>query len=169
MCGFESRPGRGVQHYVIKFVSDLRQVGGFLRVLRFPPPSNKTVRHDITEILLKVALSIINQTNKKTKVTHAINLTLERMSLTDFRDNLCCNIINVLSNINSSVYLRGLSELELFHTMLRGIIHFDSFWRTVIILLSNLSILSVPDEGYSTEKRVVRIKFVIYGFITGPS
>jgi hypothetical protein len=33
---FESRSG--VQHYVIKFVSDLRQVGGFLRVLRFPPP-----------------------------------------------------------------------------------------------------------------------------------
>ena len=37
-CEFESRSGRGVQHYVIKFVSDLRQVGGFLRVLRFPPP-----------------------------------------------------------------------------------------------------------------------------------
>ena len=36
-CEFESRSGRGVQHYVIKFVSDLRQVGGFLRVLRFPP------------------------------------------------------------------------------------------------------------------------------------
>jgi len=27
-----------IQHYVIKFVSDLRQVGGFLRLLRFPPP-----------------------------------------------------------------------------------------------------------------------------------
>jgi hypothetical protein len=26
------------QHYVIKFVSDMQQVGGFLRVLRFPPP-----------------------------------------------------------------------------------------------------------------------------------
>ena len=26
------------QHYVIKFVSDLRQVGGFHRVLLFPPP-----------------------------------------------------------------------------------------------------------------------------------
>ena len=26
-----------LQHYVMKFVSDLRQVGGFLRVLRFPP------------------------------------------------------------------------------------------------------------------------------------
>ena len=35
---FESRSGRGVQHYVIKFVRDLRQVGGFLRVLRFPSP-----------------------------------------------------------------------------------------------------------------------------------
>jgi hypothetical protein len=37
-CEFESRSGRGVQHYVIKFVSDSRQVCGFLRVLRFPPP-----------------------------------------------------------------------------------------------------------------------------------
>jgi hypothetical protein len=41
-CEFESQSGRGVQHYVIKFVSDLRQVGGFLRALRFPPPIQKT-------------------------------------------------------------------------------------------------------------------------------
>ena len=34
---FESRSGRGTQHYVIKFVSDLRQVGGFFLVLRFLP------------------------------------------------------------------------------------------------------------------------------------
>jgi hypothetical protein len=27
-----------IQHYVIKCISDLRQIGGFLRVLRFPPP-----------------------------------------------------------------------------------------------------------------------------------
>ena len=39
------------------FVSELRQVGRFLRVLRFP--SNKTDRHDMTEIVLKVALTII--------------------------------------------------------------------------------------------------------------
>ena len=26
-----------IQHYVIKFVSDLRQVDGFLQVLQFPP------------------------------------------------------------------------------------------------------------------------------------
>ena len=31
-----------IQHYVIKFVSDLWQVGGFLRVLQFPPPIKLT-------------------------------------------------------------------------------------------------------------------------------
>ena len=31
-----------LDHYVIKFVSDLRQVGGFLRVLRFLPPIKLT-------------------------------------------------------------------------------------------------------------------------------
>ena len=42
-----------------KLINDLRQVGGFLRVLRFPPAINKTDRHDIAEILLKVALNNI--------------------------------------------------------------------------------------------------------------
>ena len=41
-CEFESRSGRGGQHYVIKFVCDLRQVSGFLRVHRFPPPIKLT-------------------------------------------------------------------------------------------------------------------------------
>jgi hypothetical protein len=31
-----------IQQYVIKFVSDLRKVSGFLRVLRFPPPVKLT-------------------------------------------------------------------------------------------------------------------------------
>ena len=31
-----------IQHYVIKFVNVLRQVGGFLRVLRFPQPIELT-------------------------------------------------------------------------------------------------------------------------------
>jgi hypothetical protein len=37
-------PGKvySVQHYMIKFVSDLRQVGGFLLVLQFPPPIKLT-------------------------------------------------------------------------------------------------------------------------------
>ena len=41
-----SRPAHGegnlIQHYVIKFVSDLRQIGGFLQVLQFPPPVTLT-------------------------------------------------------------------------------------------------------------------------------
>jgi hypothetical protein len=31
---------RSVQHYVVKIVSDFRQVGGFLRVLRFDENKN---------------------------------------------------------------------------------------------------------------------------------
>jgi hypothetical protein len=50
-----------IQYYVNKFVvSDLRQVDGFSP--GSPVSStNKTDRHDITEILLKVALNTINQ------------------------------------------------------------------------------------------------------------
>jgi hypothetical protein len=40
---------------VIKFTSCLLMVGGFLRILRLLPKL-KLVRHDIAEILLKVAL-----------------------------------------------------------------------------------------------------------------
>ena len=50
-----------IQHYVIKFVSDLRQIGGFF--LDTPVSSAiKTDLHDITEILLKVALITITLT-----------------------------------------------------------------------------------------------------------
>jgi hypothetical protein len=31
-----------IQHYVIKFVSDMQQISGFLRVLQFPPPIKLT-------------------------------------------------------------------------------------------------------------------------------
>jgi len=33
-----------IQHYVIKFVSDLWQIGDFLQVLWFPPPIKLTAR-----------------------------------------------------------------------------------------------------------------------------
>ena len=36
-----SNPAHGevysIQHYVVKFVGDLRQFGGFFRILQFPP------------------------------------------------------------------------------------------------------------------------------------
>jgi hypothetical protein len=57
----DSNPFHGevysIQHYVIKFVSDLRLVGGFHQGLRFPPPDH----NEITEILLKVTSITINQ------------------------------------------------------------------------------------------------------------
>jgi hypothetical protein len=65
-CEFES--GRDVQHYVLKFVRYLRQVGGFLRVLWLPQPI-KTDRHDITEILLKVALNNVRPKPKSSLVS----------------------------------------------------------------------------------------------------
>jgi hypothetical protein len=47
-----------IQHYMIAFVGDLRQISG----LSGTPVSstNKTDNHDITDILLKVALNTIN-------------------------------------------------------------------------------------------------------------
>ena len=50
-----------------KFVGDLRQVGGFHRVLRFLHQWNW--RHDIAEIVLKVALSAITPNPKTSKAT----------------------------------------------------------------------------------------------------
>jgi len=50
------------QPQVIKFISCLPMVGGSFRVLRLLPSSTtKTGRHDIAEILLKVALNTKNQ------------------------------------------------------------------------------------------------------------
>jgi hypothetical protein len=54
-CEFKSRSGWGVHHYVIKVVSDLRQVMVFSGF-----STNKTDLHYITEILLKVVLNNIN-------------------------------------------------------------------------------------------------------------
>ena len=55
------------QHYVKKFFSDFRQVGGFLRILRFPPPiklkyCGKAALNTIT--LTSSASSDISQTNQ---------------------------------------------------------------------------------------------------------
>jgi hypothetical protein len=48
-----------IQHYVIKFVSDLQQVDGFLPS-NLVSSANKTDRHVIAGILLNMALNTIN-------------------------------------------------------------------------------------------------------------
>ena len=60
-----------VQRYVIKFVSDLRQVGGFSPGTPVSP-TKKIDRHDIAEILLKVAFIIKNL---------SLSLTLYRINI----------------------------------------------------------------------------------------
>jgi hypothetical protein len=47
-----------IQNFVIKFVSELWQVRGFLRILQFPPPMKLTAMYNITEIFLKAMLLI---------------------------------------------------------------------------------------------------------------
>ena len=88
-CEFESRPGRGVQHYVIKFVSALRRAGGSLRVL---------YHHDISEILLKVALNITKQTNKQNGYLHFLTCIPFYRSI-----NFHCHLRHQLSIENISI------------------------------------------------------------------
>ena len=65
-------PGHGdvylILDYVIKFVSDLRQVCGFLCSTQVSS-TNKTDCHEITEIWLKVVLNTINLTINQTCFT----------------------------------------------------------------------------------------------------
>ena len=46
-CEFESHSGEvySIQHYVIKFISDLCKVGGFRRLFQFHPPLKLGVKH----------------------------------------------------------------------------------------------------------------------------
>ena len=62
-CEFESRLGLGVQHYVIK-VCQWLATGQWFSLCPPVSSTNKTDRHDITEILFRVALNTIKkQTN----------------------------------------------------------------------------------------------------------
>ena len=62
-CEFESCYGKvySIQHYVIKFVSD-HATGRWFSLGTPVSPTNKTDRHNTTEILLKVALYTITLT-----------------------------------------------------------------------------------------------------------
>ena len=68
---FESRSGRSVQHYVIKIYDRSVVFSGYSGC-----STNKIDRHDITKILLKVALSTIKQTYKQTVI---IWICIERL------------------------------------------------------------------------------------------
>ena len=73
---FEFRSGEmySIQYYVIKFLSGLRLAGGLF--LGTPVSStNKTGRHDISVILLKVALNTINHQPHVETLVWQLNFT----------------------------------------------------------------------------------------------
>jgi hypothetical protein len=77
------------------------QVGGFLRVLRFPP-QNKTHLHDITEILLKVALNTIKQATDKViyiclkyKPLYCVHVSSK--SIFQYYPNYCKSLTNFIT------------------------------------------------------------------------
>ena len=61
-----------IQHYVIQFVSDLWQDGAFFSCTPVSS-ANNTCRHDIAEILLKVALNTITLTLESSSKITKIN------------------------------------------------------------------------------------------------
>ena len=65
-----------IQHYMIKFVSDLWQ---FCGSLWFPPPI-KLTSDNITEILLKVVLNTINKQTNKIKFFHPTTSMRKRIA-----------------------------------------------------------------------------------------
>jgi hypothetical protein len=78
-----------IQHYLIKFVSDFRNVDG---LLRGPPVSstNQTDRHAITEILLKVVLNTITPKPHQT-ILYFIKNWNNNFILSSFFPDLCKN------------------------------------------------------------------------------
>ena len=94
-----------MQQYVINFVGDLRQVGSFLRVSVFF--TNKTDYHDITDILMKVALNTIKQTSilREIVIQPEFNYittmrSIVKPALSDhLYQPITCIIIQILSNL----------------------------------------------------------------------
>ena len=124
-------------HYVIKFVSDLRQIGGFLWVLRFPP-ANKTGRHDITEILLKVALNAININQpwpgyKDSGIAQNYHLPLDKFVTLYFLNIVTYNLIPVkvleFSTTHSGIHLRH--WVSIFTSILQLLPYFNQNNRII--------------------------------------
>ena len=84
-CEFESRSGLGVQLYVIQFVSDLQQFGGFTRVFQFPPSiimwpdwSNNQIKVPFNTLLFSYQIS--PQRNDQTVTQVPLTSVLDTLS-----------------------------------------------------------------------------------------
>jgi hypothetical protein len=72
-----------IQHYVINFVSDLGQVGGFLRVLRFPP---------LQKLTATINWNIVENGVKRHKTNQSpltFDMFIKKLVIIAARDNIC--------------------------------------------------------------------------------
>jgi len=98
-CEFEFRSGRGVQHYVRQWLAAGRGFSPSTPV----SSTNKTDRHDITEILLKVALN----TKKKKQPNKYQSLTWQELT---YLLSYSKNSLLVLNHGNFHQYTLTLNE-----------------------------------------------------------
>ena len=113
-----------MQHYVIRFVSDLQQVSGFILELSFSS-TGKTDRHDITEILLKMAFFC--QRNLWLNVMdEIIEYQQERCShkLRGWRSKLWSIVWHDCSNTSTSNYTTYNYHQSAFNSDCRDILYF---------------------------------------------
>ena len=78
-CEFVSRSGRDVQHYVIKFVSELWQVGGFPRI---PPPK-------------KLIATITTKSRKSEQTSFCTRKSEQSLNITEHVLNRSWTILNM--------------------------------------------------------------------------
>ena len=113
VVGF-TKSGRGVQHYVIQFVSD--------RSVVFSGSSgsstNKTDRHDITEIVLKVALDTIKpKTLTCTRVTKPETIFPNSFFLQDSKNQARKNARQLLLHKRTLEYILFVFEERVVQLM----------------------------------------------------
>jgi hypothetical protein len=114
---------------VIHFVSDLRQVGGFLQILQFPPPIKLAARYDITEILLQMALDTI-----------ALNLYISFHDIL-FKNNIITVIVNIMVD-DKRIFIDDYTAQVLIINCIVAYI----MWIFRLIMLQQHFVYSKPDR-----------------------
>jgi hypothetical protein len=113
-----------IQHYVVKFVSDLRQVGGFLQVLRSPPPgfdlttlvvigtdctgSCKSIYHT----LMTTTAPYVAVINQKSKITELASHTLKK--------SCTCKMSTTVSSLKSCECITITTEFKYIETFAKN-------------------------------------------------
>ena len=122
-----------------KFVSDLQQVGGFLRILRFPPPIKLTTMIFITEILLKVAKKNLHYFECLTSLNWLGFFVLFFLKIIVFSDiKIWRYLTTILFNDNRAIY-RNNFICQHLSCQLITIIAFCNSWQSLNIVIFQLN------------------------------